>query len=95
MKICALCGAPAECKHHMIFGMGLRDLADEDNLTLDLCNKCHNMGQVTSRIHDNVAAEKLSKMLGQALWEINHISYEDERRRAREAFTKRYGRNYL
>jgi len=32
-------------------------------------------------------AEKLSKMLGQAIWEVN---YGD-----REAFRRRYGKSYL
>lgn len=85
--ICLFCGRPAECEHHLIFGNGLRKLADGDGLKVPSCNKCHNMGQINDRIHDNPMAEKLSKMLGQAIWESR---YGD-----REAFRKRYGKSYL
>ena len=43
------------------------------------------------------ALERLSKMLGQAIWEKEWISAnnQQESRKAREAFRKRYGRSYL
>ena len=85
--ICIFCGKEAECQHHLIFGRGLRDLAEDDGLKVPSCNKCHNMGSIPQRVHENPMAEKLSKMLGQAIWEKN---YGD-----REAFRKRYGRSYL
>jgi len=98
MKICVICGKPAECKHHLIFGTSKRRLADEDGLTVDMCNSCHNMAVKTyDRVHGNPMAEALSKMLGQALWEREHLKYFDEEAGdyAREAFTRRYGRSYL
>lgn len=85
--ICYFCQAPRECWHHLIFGNGKREIADEDGLVIPMCNKHHNMGQVSERIHGNVMAEKLSKMLGQAIWEKH---YGD-----RKEFMKRYGRSYL
>ena len=85
--ICFFGQCPAECEHHLIFGNGLRDLADEDGLKVPSCNKHHNMGQISERIHDNPMAEKLSKMLGQAVWEKHYGN--------REAFRERYGRSYL
>ena len=85
--ICFFCQHPSECEHHLIFGNGLRDLADEDGLKVPSCNKHHNMGQISERIHDNPMAEKLSKMLGQAVWESHYGT--------REQFMKRYGKNYL
>lgn len=100
MKICAMCGAPAECTHHLIFGRAERKLCDADHITLDMCNRCHNMAQTRlEQIHDNPMAEKLSKMLGQAMWERNYIMehmaipFADEC--PREAFMERYGRSYL
>jgi hypothetical protein len=45
------------------------------------------MGKATERIHENPMAEKLSKMLGQAIWEKHNGD--------REAFRKRYGKSYL
>jgi len=85
--VCFFCGRPAECEHHLLFGQGIRLLAEEDGIKVPSCNKCHNMGSILERVHENPMAEKLSKMLGQAIWEKN---YGD-----REAFRKRYGKSYL
>lgn len=87
MILCALCGKPAEAEHHLIFGTSARSLAEEDGLKIPVCNNCHTMGKLTERIHDNVAAERLSKMLGQAIYE-GQIG-------DRESFRKRYGKSYL
>lgn len=96
--ISAFSQAPAECKHHLVFGRGLRKLADEDGLWMPLTNAEHNMnahGQLY-QVHSNPIAEKLSKMLGQAIWEKHKIAEsgcnEDE---ARQLFRKRYGISYL
>lgn len=86
MRLCFFCGREAECKHHLIFGRGLRKLADEDGLVVDACNKHHNMGQISERVHENSMAERLSKMLGQAIFEQEHT---------REEFRKRYGKSYF
>jgi len=85
--ICFFCGALAECEHHLLFGSGTRQLADKDGLKVPSCNKCHNMGQINERIHENPMAEKLSKMLGQAIYESKIGT--------REEFRKRYGKSYL
>ena len=85
--ICFYCGRTAEAEHHLIFGNGLRSLAEKDGLKVPCCNRHHNLGSIDERIHGNPAAEKLSKMLGQAIWESR---YGD-----REAFRKRYGKSYL
>lgn len=86
-NICFFCGHPAECEHHLIFGNGLRVLADQDGLKVPCCNKCHNMGMTIERIHGNPMAEKMSKRLGQAIYEGKIGS--------REEFRKRYGISYL
>jgi hypothetical protein len=86
-KICFFCGKPAECDHHLIFGNGLRELAEQDGLKIPSCNKHHNMGANTEKIHGNPMAERLSKMLGQAIWEKHYGTRED--------FRKRYGQSYL
>lgn len=85
--ICFFCGAAAECEHHLLFGSGTRQLADKDGLKVPSCNKCHNMGQINERIHENPMAEKLSKMLGQAIYESKIGT--------REEFRRRYGKSYL
>lgn len=86
-NICFLCGRPAEGEHHLLFGTGKRRLAEEDGLKIPICNQCHTLGVVTGRIHDNPMAEKLSKMLGQALYETRIGN--------RQEFMKRYGKSYL
>ena len=86
-NICFFCGRPAECEHHLIFGRGRRKLAEEDGLKVPSCNNCHNMGQITGSVHDNLMAERLSKMLGQAIYESKIGS--------REEFRARYGKSYL
>lgn len=93
---CDMCGyRMASCTHHLVFGYGVRKLADEDHLTLRICDHCHNMGGGTRQIHENESAERLSKMLGQALFELNHVGSEKKRREAREMFMKRYGKSFL
>ena len=85
--ICFFCGREAEGEHHLIFGTGNRELCDKDGLTVPVCHDCHNMGNISSRVHDNPMAEKLSKMLGQAIFEASIGS--------REEFRQRYGKSYL
>lgn len=85
--VCIFCGRPAEAEHHLIFGTAGRELCERDGLKVPICNNCHNMGEVTRRIHDNPMAERLSKMLGQAVFE-GKIG-------TREQFRERYGKSYL
>lgn len=84
--ICCICGREAEAEHHLIFGTAGRELSEKDGLKVPICNNCHNMGEVTKRIHGNPMAERLSKMLGQAIFEAKIGS--------REEFRKRYGISY-
>lgn len=86
-RYCIFCGKPAEAEHHLLFGTSMRALAEKDGLKVPVCNDCHNMGDKLNRIHDNPMAEKLSKMLGQAIYE----AYIGDR----EQFRKRYGRSYM
>ena len=100
-RVCALCGKPAEAVHHLIGGQGKRKVSNREGLTIPLCNDCHNMGPVLGRIHGNPAAEKLSKMLGQACFERRYIAerrelpFEDIEAEAREAFREAFGKSYL
>ncbi|MBQ6091390.1 MAG: hypothetical protein IJL07_09020 [Lachnospiraceae bacterium] len=86
-EICIFCGRKAEGEHHLIFGTAGRELAEKDGLKVPICNDCHNIGEVKCRIHDNPMAEKLSKMLGQAIYEAKIGT--------REEFRMRYGKSYL
>jgi len=97
-KFCALCGAMETYEHHLIFGTGVRKLADEDDLIIDLCINCHTKGP--DRVHDNIQAERLSKMLGQMMYERDELAKmiddsEGQKDKVRQQFLKRYGRSYL
>ena len=94
-EYCFFCGRPADCNHHLIFGTSNREVADQDGVTVPICNECHNTGKVTGRIHDNPMAEKLSKMLGQLAWENRHIEAGMHPEMARELFRKRYGKSFV
>lgn len=66
--ICCICGRIAEAEHHLIFG-NLRQLADKDGITVGICHEHHTgPGRALVRIHDNPAAESLSKIAGQLAW---------------------------
>lgn len=108
--ICFFCGRPAEGTHHLIFGTAGRACAEKDGLKVPICNNCHNMGEIERRIHGNPMAERLSKMLGQAVWEREWIlkdavcdlqsemgkeNRELRMRIARTDFRRRYGGSYL
>lgn len=104
----AFSARPKECDHHLIYGTGLRELADKDGLILPLCHDEHNIckdGDRTQIIHGNAAAGKLSKMLGEVIWEQDYIARRLAiatestadlwRAEAREQFLKRYGIKFL
>lgn len=105
-------GSPKETDHHLIFGRGgaWRNLSEKFGLKIPLLNKEHNMSSngTMHQIHDNVAAEKLSKMLGQVAFEeyylatklasdetLGHQSIEDWMSEAREAFRNEFGESFL
>ena len=100
-------GKPKECDHHLLFGVGVRELADADHLWIPLLNSEHNLSALGTimQIHGNPAAEKLSKMLGQVAYEKEYIAkryvelsgetLEDVKRESRNAFMERYGKSYL
>lgn len=91
---CFFCGGRKEAEHHLIFGYSRRTLADADGIYVPICNNCHTTGTLQSRIHDNSMAERLSKMLGQAIWELEAVK-KDKSCDARKKFMERYGINYL
>lgn len=98
MENCRICGKTSECTHHLLFGKGIKPLADADGIKMRCCNNCHNMAiKASDRIHGNIVAEKFSKMLGQALWELNYISKGNNelKEEARQKFRERYGKSYL
>ena len=91
-RYCFFCGSPnINGEHHFMFGRGMRNLAEEDGLKAHICDRCHTLGKLLERVHDNVMAEKLSKMFGQAIFERNEVAKGATIDEAREKFRKRYG----
>ena len=94
-RYCFFCGSPnINGEHHFMFGRGMRKLAEEDGLKAHICDRCHTLGKLLERVHDNVMAEKLSKMFGQAIFERNEVAKGATIDEAREKFRKRYGQCY-
>lgn len=87
---CIICGMPTETEHHLVFGRGMRNLADEDGLTLPMCPFCHDELHKKS----SVAAE-LSRICGQLAFEKSLCEKGVRAEVARERFRKRYGKSYL
>ena len=90
LDICQVCRcSKAVHTHHLIFGTAGRNLADEDRLTLRVCELCHDA------IH-NGGGDLLSKQIGQALYELKQVAvYGATKEEARACFLKRYGKNRL
>lgn len=68
--------------HHMIFGTGKRKLADEDGLTVHLCNQHHRM------LHDKGEYKR-------DLQELAQITWQEHYHKTTEEFIERYGISYL
>lgn len=59
----------AQHTHHLICGTSDRKFSTNYGLLIPICAKCHN------ELHESGVATRLSKMLGQAIWEKNY--YKD------------------
>ena len=111
-KNSAFSGSPAQCMHHLVFGKNgfWRKLSEEYGLKIPLLHKEHNMSSegTIHQIHENIAAEHLSKMLGQVAFEekyladklasgenLGHQSAEDWMDEAREEFRRVFGESFL
>lgn len=81
IKECEICGRFRKLEeHHLIFGRGLRQLADKYKLTIKICRECH------ARLHKNKKLMEWSKRRGQLEFEKTHT---------RDEFIKIFGRSYL
>lgn len=95
-------GIPTNTHHHLLFGRGIRNLAEQDGIWIPVTDAEHNMSSkgTINQIHGNPAAEKLSKMAGQLGWERNYIidkfgDFDELSQEAREAFRRRYNISFL
>lgn len=85
---CILCNRPRTDIHHCVFGVGRRNLAEVDGLTMPLCASCHRA------IHQG-KMQTLSKIIGQLLYERNKCAEGMTVEEARESFRRRYFESYL
>ena len=96
----AFSGTPTSTRHHLCFGRGMRDLSEKFGLWIPVTDAEHNMSSkgTINQIHGNPAAEALSKMLGQAIYEkeiYRKQCVNDDSDPARERFMKEFGRSYM
>ena len=96
-------GAPTNTHHHLLFGRGIRNLAEQDGIWIPVTDAEHNMSSkgTINQIHGNPAAEHLSKIAGQLAFERNYLidkyelPFDNWGEEAREAFRQRYGKSFL
>ena len=93
-EYCAICNKAADHMHHLMPGRSQRKKFDD--IKIPLCANCH------QNIHAFPIATELSRMLGQAIWELkymdeayefvtsNHIEPE-----ARQEFIRQNMKSYL
>lgn len=94
-EYCYFCYGHASQEHHLIFGKG-RQFAEKYGLKVPICDACHTRSErLCDRIHDNTMAEKLSKMLGQAIFERDRALEGMSQNDIRERFIKENGGSYL
>lgn len=68
--MCIICGHNrAEHPHHLICGTSGRSFSDKYGLIIPICAICH------KQLHESGVSVRLSKMLGQAIWEKDY--YKD------------------
>ena len=91
---CVLCGRQADHLHHLMPGRSQRSMFDE--IKIPVCANCH------QNIHAFPVATNLSRMLGQAIWEIKYMNdayklatEEDIEPEARAEFMKKNFKSYL
>jgi hypothetical protein len=69
-----------------VFGISNRKLSDEDGLVIPVCREHHEM------LHKNA---RVSKIIGQLMYERNKCAEGYGLSAARESFMIRYGKNFM
>ena len=98
-NISVFSGRPREAVHHLVFGVGKKELADDYGLWIPTTHAEHNMSSSGTilQIHGNPMAEKLSKIAGQLAFEKEYYRKKCcvEGEPAREEFRKVFGESYI
>ncbi len=85
-KKCYECGSCSNLQVHHCWHGSNRKLADEDGLTVYLCQRCHR------RLHND---KNLSRDLDIKYMTIAEKAYLEFYNKTIEEFIERYGKNYL
>ena len=80
-KICYLCGAYGNERHHCLHG-SMRANAEKDGLVVMLCRTCH------ANLHDHRINDLYLQQLGEKYW----LDYTGN---TIQDFISRYGKNFL
>ena len=92
--ICFRCGRYGITeRHHIMQGVANRKLSEQDGLWVYLCPYCHNIPP--RGVHFDAQAMKRLRQVGQKAYEEKMAQNGLNEAEAREAFMKRYGKNYL
>lgn len=81
---CFFCGNPHVVCHHVIYGMGYRQIAEDYGLTVWLCPRHHNMSR--DGVHMNKERDLELKRFAQKVFEEKY---------SHELWMEKIGRNYL
>lgn len=90
---CYICGRKGYLELHHIFGAANRKHSTEDGLCVYLCRACHN--EPPAGVHFNRINMNMLRVIGQRRYEAEIMDEGMTADEARQAFIKRYGRNYL
>ncbi len=77
---------PATDTHHVLYGRGIRELADEDGLTVRLCAYHHD------RLHRKHEFDKALQIIGQRKYIEKAMSEGLTEEEAKERYFSRYGK---
>jgi hypothetical protein len=84
LETCCVCGSPHVQLHHVLYGVGNRQIADRYGYIVPLCLE-HHTGN--GGVHFNNEMDLHFKQMAQEHFETHHGSRED--------FIKIFGRSYL
>lgn len=88
-KNCIFCYRPTTELHHLVYGGANRRISDDLGLVIPVCRECHN------EIHKNGLCGKMSKYMGELLFELNQVADEEEIKDAREKFRGYFQKTYF
>jgi len=84
LRMCELCGRPADHPHHVFYGKGRRALSEKYGMVADLCHLCHTNSN--KAVHRCRETDLILKQRYQRKFEEQYPELD---------FVRIFGRNYL